>query len=99
MTKAIRLAVVFLLLCASHSWAEVKIAKACRVTNTPPGRCGWCALETLARHHQIKALYDLREKYACRCSATSLEESLSGTGVVYRIQQPGETSQGILKYA
>ena len=34
--------------------AEVNIPTDCRIKNRPPGRCGWCALETLARHQHIE---------------------------------------------
>src|SRR5947209_6444179 len=94
-----RLAVLFLLLACPAAMAEINIAPSCRVKNRPPGRCGWCALETLARHHHIEALYGFTAQHPCTCSATSLEESLAQTGVRYRIQYSGCTRQEILRYA
>jgi hypothetical protein len=93
------LALAFLLLSYSSSPAEVKIKKACRIANSPPGRCGWCAVETLARHHHLKALYGLSQTNDSRCSIGSLEDALAASGVTYRIQYAGEESQALLKYA
>jgi hypothetical protein len=81
------------------SWAGVNIAASCRVKNRPPGRCGWCALETLARYHHLKALYGLARKHPSRCCPESLEDALDGTGIRYRIQYPGSDGLGILHYA
>ncbi len=95
-----RLAVLLLLLLAGPAAAaEINIAPSCRVKNRPPGRCGWCALETLARHHHIEAMYGFTARHPCTCSADSLEESLLRTGVRYRIQYSGCSSQEILKFA
>ena len=60
-------ALALLLLFPHASWAGVNIAASCRVKNRPPGRCGWCALETLARYHHLKALYGLARKHPSRC--------------------------------
>jgi len=90
---------VTLLLCPCALRAEVDIAAGCRVKNRPPGRCGWCALETLARHHHIKVLYGLSRKHASHCSPETLEEVLADTGIRYRIQYPGDDSRAILRYA
>jgi ABC-type bacteriocin/lantibiotic exporter with double-glycine peptidase domain len=91
------LALVLLLPCAAA--AEVKIAPSCRIKNRPPGRCGWCALETLARHHRIKCLYDVTEDNATRCDPEDLESALDKAGVRYRIQYPGSRDTAILRYA
>jgi hypothetical protein len=93
------IALTLLLLLPCISWAEVKIRMACRIKNRPPGRCGWCALETLARHHQLTVLYGLTDRNDSRCCPSSLEESLTDSGVTYRIQYPGTYNQAILKYA
>ena len=70
MSQSIRcLALALLLLLPWTADAEVNIAPVCRIKNRPPGRCGWCALETLARHLQIKILYGLTEKKACTATA------------------------------
>jgi hypothetical protein len=79
--------------------AEVKIPAACRVKNRPPGRCGWCALETLARHLGLKAMYGLTEKHPSTCSPRSLEDCLTKAGIPYRIQYPGRHREEILRYA
>jgi hypothetical protein len=94
-----RLALALLLLIPCAAAAEVKIAPQCRIKNRPPGRCGWCALETLARHQHIKALYDLTESNASRSDPEDLEEVLDKAGVKYRIQYPGSRSTAILRYA
>jgi hypothetical protein len=83
----------------SLTWAEVKVPQDCRIKNRPPGRCGWCALETLARLHAFKCLYGLSESHATMCSAVHLEDALTGTGITYRIQYPGDYSEAILRYA
>jgi hypothetical protein len=79
--------------------AEVKIAPADRVENRPPGRCGWCAVETLARHHKIKALYGLTEDNPTGADPEDLEEALIAAGVKYHIQYPGSNSTKILREA
>ena len=94
-----RLALALVLLVPCAALAEVKIAPVCRIKNRPPGRCGWCALETLARHHHIKALYDLAESNATRSDPEDLEDVLDKAGVAYRIQHPGSRSTDILRYA
>jgi ABC-type bacteriocin/lantibiotic exporter with double-glycine peptidase domain len=79
--------------------AEVKIDPSCRVKNQPPGRCGWCAVETLARHHKIKILYGITEKNATRTDPDDLEEALTKLGVSYRVQHPGTFTRTILQDA
>ena len=79
--------------------AEVSVSAACRIKNRPPGRCGWCSLETLARHHKIKSLYGLTEHNASRCDVGNLETTVIEAEVPYRIQYPGSRSQAILRHA
>ncbi len=94
------LSLLGLMLAASTAAArEIHIAPHCRVKNRPPGRCGWCALETLARHHGLKAIYGFADRHPCTCSPRSLEEALRETGVHYRMQYPGSRSRGILQFA
>jgi hypothetical protein len=93
------LALILPLLVPYAVWAEVKIPAACRVKNRPPGRCGWCALETLARHLGLQAMYGLTEKHPSLCSPQSLEECLTNAGISYRIQYPGRRREDILRYA
>jgi hypothetical protein len=93
------LALVLPLLVPCVIRAEVKIAAACRVKNRPPGRCGWCALETLARRLGLQAMYGLTDKHPSTCSPRSLEECLASAGISYRIQYPGQRDEDILHYA
>jgi hypothetical protein len=79
--------------------AEVTIAVSCRVKNLPPGRCGWCAVETLARHLHITKLHDLAAEHATRTTLEDLEEAISAAGVSYRIQRPGDRDTAILRHA
>jgi ABC-type bacteriocin/lantibiotic exporter with double-glycine peptidase domain len=83
----------------STARAEVKIALKDRVRNQPEGRCGWCALETLARHHGIEALDGLADKHAARATQSDLEAVLDDARVDYRIQPIGSRSTTILRYA
>jgi hypothetical protein len=80
-------------------WAEIDISPSCRVKNSPPGRCGWCAVETLARFHGLRGLYGLAAKHASTCNPGNLEEVLAEMGVNYRIQYPGTRDLDILRYA
>ena len=79
--------------------AEVRVSAACRMRNRPPGRCGWCCLETLARHHKIRALYGLTENNPSRCDVDNLETVVAEAEIRYHIQYPGGRSQAILRYA
>ena len=79
--------------------AEVRIAPACRIKNRPPGRCGWCCLETLARHHKVQVLYGVTEHHSSRCGISSLETVLEAANVSFRIQYPGKQDKAILRYA
>jgi hypothetical protein len=79
--------------------AEVKIGLSDRVKNQPPGRCGWCAVETLGRHHKIKVLFGITEKNATRTDPEDLEEALTKLGVPFRVQHRGNLSQTILQNA
>jgi ABC-type bacteriocin/lantibiotic exporter with double-glycine peptidase domain len=100
MCKFIRcVALASLLVLPCSLWAEIEVPPACRIKNRPPGRCGWCALETLARYHQIEALYGLTRAHRSRCTPEELEKSLKAKKVAYRIQYPGKRSKKILHYA
>lgn len=76
--------------------AEVNISKACRVKNRPPGRCGWCAVETLARHHEIKILYGIVDKNPTQSKPADLEKALDDAKVSYRVQARGCFNKDIL---
>jgi ABC-type bacteriocin/lantibiotic exporter with double-glycine peptidase domain len=92
-------ALPLLLLIASVVRAEVKVPAECRIKNRPPGRCGWCCLETLARYLKIKALYGLTEHNASRCDVGNLETVLVDSEIPYRVQYPGTHNQAILRHA
>jgi ABC-type bacteriocin/lantibiotic exporter with double-glycine peptidase domain len=79
--------------------AEVKIALENRVRNQPEGRCAWCALETLGRHHGIAALSGLADKHSTRATQIDLEAALDDLRVDYRTQPVGSRSTTILRYA
>jgi hypothetical protein len=97
--QMLSVALTLLLLFPTAIRAEVKVQAACRIRNRPPGRCGWCSLETLARHHKIEALYGLTEQNPSRCDVSNLETTVADADVSYRIQYPGHRSQAILRYA
>jgi hypothetical protein len=79
--------------------AAVDIPTDCRIANRPPGLCGWCALETLARHHGIEALHGLTEKSRGPARPSELEQALITHQVRYSIQQRGPQSTRILQEA
>jgi hypothetical protein len=79
--------------------AEVQIALSCRVKNRPPGRCGWCAVETLARHLQLKKLHGITQAHATQTTLEDLEGVIVDAGVIYRIQHPGDLDTSILSDA
>jgi hypothetical protein len=93
------LALFALLLAPSSVPAEVKVSMACRIKNRPPGLCGWCAIETLGRHHKLTTLYGLTDHHSACCQVSDLEDALDQAGVPYRIQYAGDTNLAILKHA
>lgn len=78
---------------------EVNIALENRIRNQPEGRCAWCALETLGRHHGIQALHGLADKYTTRATPSDLEKVLDDLHIDYRTQPAGSHSTTILRYA
>jgi hypothetical protein len=92
-------ALVSTLLIPCVSPADVNIRPGFRMVNRPPGRCGWCALETLARHHGIKALYGLVEDYPCTASPEEMTGVLDQLQVHYRLQPPGRLNTTILQWS
>jgi hypothetical protein len=97
MTRLLRLgALGALLLLPLSAAAEARIPLACRVKNRPPGRCGWCAVETLARHLHLRSLYGITRNNASRSNIEDLEEVISAAGVVYHLQRPGAFDTTIL---
>ena len=87
---------LLLVIAAANLKAEVNIPVDCRVSNLPPGRCGWCALETLGRHQHIQSLVGLTAKNACQARPEDLESVLINRGIRYRIQARGCFDQDIL---
>jgi ABC-type bacteriocin/lantibiotic exporter with double-glycine peptidase domain len=79
--------------------AEVPIPMECRVRDLPGDRCGWCALETLARFHHITELNHLADKQTGRASIADLEAALDKVEVNFRVQDPGIRNKAILRYA
>lgn len=77
--------------------AQADIPADCRIPNRPPGRCGWCALETLARHQHIKTLYGIVDTQDCQCCPADLEEFLKQYKIAYHCQQRGENDQTLLR--
>jgi len=94
-----RLVIAALFLFPCTAAAEVPIAPGSRVTNVPPGRCAWCAVETLARHHHIASLYGLTREHAVQAHPEDLKTVLSVAHVRFRIQERGEQHAAILRDA
>jgi ABC-type bacteriocin/lantibiotic exporter with double-glycine peptidase domain len=88
---------LFILPCAAR--AEVNVEPECRMKNRPPGRCGWCAVETLARHHQIKALFGIVEEHATTADPEDLTALLDKVKVRYKVQQRGDLDTAVLRRA
>ena len=87
---------LLLTIAAENVRAEVNIPLDCRVSNLPPGRCGWCALETVGRHQHIQSLVGLTQKNARQARPEDLERILIDRGISYRIQERGCYDQDIL---
>jgi hypothetical protein len=97
-SRGIALVVALCLLpCAAR--AEVNIEPDCRMKNRPPGRCGWCAVETLARHHQIKVLFGLVEDHDSTANPEDLTAALDKAKVRYKFQKRGDTDTAVLRRA
>ena len=96
---ALFLAPLLSLFLPSVALPEVEIPVASRVVNMPPGRCGWCALETLARHLSIKALYGIVEQHPTNSRPKDLESAVAASGAKYRIQSRGSRDIEILRRA
>jgi hypothetical protein len=97
--RLLGIAFLSLFLVPSVGWAEVPIPLECRVRGLPGQRCGWCALETLARYHQIRDLYHLADKQTAAARPTDLEAALDKVNVNYRVQDAGCRNKAILHYA
>lgn len=86
-------------LLSSTAHAEVNIALKNRIRNRPEGRCAWCALETLGRHHGIEALYGQADRHPSRATPADLEAALDAARIDYRTQSIGSRNTTILRYA
>lgn len=60
--KRALLTLATLLLFTPLLYSRAEISEKNRVRNQKPGYCAWASLETMCRHQQIKAGYDLVEK-------------------------------------
>ncbi len=78
---------------------EVNIPLDCRIGNLPPGRCGWCALETLGRHQHITSLIGLTKKNSRQARPEDLTQVLDEKGIGYRIQFRRHFDTEILRQA
>ncbi len=96
--RGIALVALFLVV-PSLGRTEVLIPLDCRVRNLPGQRCGWCALETLARYHKITELHNLADKQTNSASPADLEAALDKVNVNYRVQDAGLRNKAILRYA
>jgi hypothetical protein len=92
-------ALIVLLFTPCTALAEVDIPLPCRIKNRPPGRCGWCALETVARHQRVKALYGITEEHDSRSDPETLQALLVAKHIIYRIQGRGSSDTSILRQA
>lgn len=79
--------------------AGASIPLDCRIRNLPRQRAGWCALETLARYHQLTELYHLADEKTTAPQPADLEEALDKVNVNYRVQETGCRNKAILRYA
>jgi hypothetical protein len=97
-TRRIRaIALLVALLLIPGALAEVNIDPANRIRNRPPGRCGWCALETLGRHHQIKDLYGLVDAHESTANPEDLVAVLDKLKLHYKLQNRGDRDTVLLK--
>jgi hypothetical protein len=96
--SGIALAVALLVL-PSPVRAEVNIEPECRVKNRSPGRCGWCSVETLARHLKIKALFGLTDEHANNAAPDDLTAVLDKAKICYHVQKRGEHDTAVLRKA
>jgi len=100
MTRLVRSAALILFLLPPFSAAaEVQIAASYRIKNRPPGRCGWCAVETLARHLHIRKLHGITQAHPTRTTLEDLEGAVNDAGAAYRLQRPGDLNTTILRDA
>src|SRR5579871_5677981 len=93
------LALIVLLVAPAAAFADLNIPLQCRIKNRPPGRCGWCALETCARHQRVKALFGITDEHDSRCDPENQEAVLVQKHLAYRIQPRGNCDTAILSQA
>jgi ABC-type bacteriocin/lantibiotic exporter with double-glycine peptidase domain len=93
------LVVLIVVLIPSVTQAEVLIARSHRIHDRWGDRCGWCALETLARYFAISELYDVADKHNGPARIADLEAALDRVNVNYRVQDAGCRNKAILRYA
>jgi len=90
-----------LLLLPLTVFAEVKIDVKNRVPNKEPGYCTWCSIETLGRHHNIKALFDLVENRSDNNLGTdkAIYRQLKKLKVKFKMQYFGGKKTSLIEYA
>lgn len=69
----------------------VIISPSDHIQNKEPGRCAWCALETLGRTHGWKNLHGLTEKNARAAQREDMVAELDKYKIRYQVQYPSET--------
>lgn len=92
-------AITALFMVAATARAGVEISPADRVHDKTGNRCGWCALETLARHHGLTQLIEQAVQKTGRATVADLEAALDAARADYRVQDAGLRYTLILKYA
>lgn len=90
-----------LLLLPLTVFAEVKIDVKNRVPNKEPGYCTWCSIETLGKHHNIKALFDLVESRGDDNTGTdkAIYRQLRKLKVKFKMQYFGSKKISLIEYA
>jgi hypothetical protein len=81
--------IVFFALCVP-AWADIKIKPKDHMQNEEPGKCAWCALETLGRTHGWKSLVGLSERRTQPARHDDMITELKAAKVDYEVQNAYE---------
>lgn len=76
---------------------QVPIAQNNRIYNKSGDQCGWASLETLARHHEIKSLYDLTKNHKGLINDNNGPNVLKRKKVEFKYQKQTDKNVEILK--